>query len=376
MMWAGSFQPPRHYMRRFLLVVATAFALLGRTPRAAEDPRLERFGDYVESLRLQTGIPGLAVAIVGNNAVLWQRAFGRQDIERSIAARTDTPFQLDGLTQVFTATMVLRCVEEGTLSLSDPVGNLISPTYRPRPAEPNATVGQLLTHTSGTPANLVFAYRPERLEPLVPVVRTCAVSSFRKTLSNMFEQLAMVDSVPGPDIISLVGPVEGYPTPEASVRYAAVLQRLATPYAVDQNRRAVVSPYATTVLTPAAGVISTVQDLAEFVLALRRGILLKPDTLASAWQAPLGPDGERLPHGDGWFVQSYNGETVVWQYGIGEKIENRGDSSSSLMVMLPSRGLTLIILANSSGLAKSLSLSAGDVSVSAFARVFLGLFAK
>jgi hypothetical protein len=123
-------------------------------------------------------------------------------------------------------------------------------------------------------------------------------------------------------------------------------------------------------------VISTVQDLAEFVLALRRGILLKPDTLASAWQAPLGPDGERLPHGDGWFVQSYNGETVVWQYGIGEKIENRGDSSSSLMVMLPSRGLTLIILANSSGLAKSLTLSAGDVSVSAFARVFLGLFAK
>jgi CubicO group peptidase (beta-lactamase class C family) len=376
MMRAGSFQLPRHYMRRFLLVVATAFALLGRTPQAAEDPRLERFGDFVESLRLQTGIPGLAAAIVGNNAVLWQRAFGRQDIERSIAARTDTPFQLDGLTQVFTATMVLRCAEEGRLSLSDPVGSLISPTYRPRPAEPSATVGQLLTHTSGPPTSLVYAYRPERLEPLVPVVRTCAVSSFRKTLSNMFEQLAMVDSVPGPDIISLEEPAEGIPTSEARMRYAAVLQRLATPYAVDQNRRAVVSPYATTVLTPAAGVISTVQDLAEFVLALRRGILLKPDTLASAWQAPLGPDGQRLPHGYGWFVQSYNGEPVVWQYGIGEKIENRGDSSSSLMVMLPSRGLTLIILANSSGLAKSLSLSAGDVSVSSFARVFLGMFVK
>ncbi len=186
----------------------------------------------------------------------------------------------------------------------------------------------------------------------------------------------MVDSVPGPDINSLVGPAEGIPTPEASARYAAVLQRLATPYAVDQNRRAVISPYATIALTPAGGVISTVQDLAEFVLALRRGILLKPDTLASAWQAPLRPDGERLPHGYGWFVQSYNGETVVWQYGIGEKVENRGDSSSSLMVMLPSRGLTLIILANSSGLAKSLLLSDGDVSVSSFARVFLGMFVK
>src|SRR5262245_28008961 len=362
-------------MRRLLPVVATAFALLGRTPQAVEDPRLERFGDYVESLRLQTGIPGLAAAIVGNNAVLWQRAFGRQDIDRGIAARTDTPFQLDGLTQVFTATMVLRCVEEGRLSLGDTVSNLIAPSYRPRP-EPGATVGQLLTHTSGPPSNLVYAYRPERLEPLVPVVRACAVGSFRKTLSNMFEQLAMVDSVPGPDIISLPPFSEGVPTPEAEARYATVLNRLAPPYAVDQNGRAVVSPYASAALTPAPGAISTVQDLAEFVLALRRGILLKPDTLASAWQAPLGPDGQRLPHGYGWFVQSYSGEIVAWQYGIGEKIENRGDSSSSLMVMLPSRGLTLIILANSSGLAKSLSLSAGDVSVSSFARVFLGMFVK
>src|SRR4030095_13845617 len=133
---------------RFLLVVATVFALLGRTPQAAEDPRLERFGDYVESLRLQTGIPGLAAAIVGNNAVLWQRAFGRQDIERSIEARTDIPFQVHGTNQVCAATMVLRCAQEGALSRSDPVDNLILPTYRPRP-EPGATVGQLLTHTSG-----------------------------------------------------------------------------------------------------------------------------------------------------------------------------------------------------------------------------------
>jgi len=363
-------------MRRLLLVLATAFALSGRAPQAADDPRLERFGDYVESLRFQTGIPGIAAAIVGNNGVLWQRAFGRQDLDRAIAARTDTPFHIDGLTQVFTATMVLRCVEEGTLSLSDQVGDIIPPTYRPRPADPGATVAQLLSHTSGVPANPVYAYRLDRLEPLVPVVRACAVGSFRKTLANMFEQLAMVDSVPGPDINSLVGPVEGIPSLEASARYATVLERLATPYAVDQNRRAVMSPYAAMALTPSSGVISTVQDLSEYVLGLRRGILLRPDTLAAAWQAPLGPDGQRLPHGYGWFVQSYNGETVVWQFGIGEKIENRGDSSSSLMVMLPSRGLTLIVLANSSGLAKSLPLTAGDVSISPFARVFLGLFVK
>jgi CubicO group peptidase (beta-lactamase class C family) len=362
-----------HNMRRPLLVLAIAFVLLG-APRAAEDLRLERFGDYVESLRLQTGIPAVAAAIIGNNDVLWQRAFGRQDLERSIAARPDTPFHVDGLTQIFTASMVLRCVEEGTLSLDNQVGSFV-----PRSPEPNATIGQLLTHTSGPADNLVFAYRPERLEPLVPIVRTCAISSFRKTLSTMLERLAMVDSVPGPDINSLVGPAEGIPTPEAAERYAKVLDRLATPYAVDQNRRAIPSQYAAKALTPTSGLISTVRDFAEFMLALKKGVLLRPETLSQAWRAPLGPDGQRLPHAYGWFVQSYAGETIAWQFGLGEATLPSGlkiDTSSSLVVSVPSRGLTLIMMANSSGLAKPFPLGAGDLTVSPFARVFLGLFVK
>ena len=39
-------------------------------------------------------------------------------------------------------------------------------------------------------------------------------------------------------------------------------------------------------------------------------------------------------------------------------------------------GLTLILLANSSGLARPFSLEAGDVTVSPFARLFLGIFVR
>ena len=41
--------------------------------------------------------------------------------------------------------------------------------------------------------------------------------------------------------------------------------------------------------------------------------------------------------------------------------------------MLPLRRLTLVLLANSDGLVKPFALSAGDVTTSPFARVFLGL---
>src|SRR5205814_8327036 len=41
-----------------------------------------------------------------------------------------------------------------------------------------------------------------------------------------------------------------------------------------------------------------------------------------------------------WFVQSYNGEPVIWQYGIDPA------ASSSLLITLPQRKVTLILLAN------------------------------
>ena len=74
-----------------------------------------------------------------------------------------------------------------------------------------ATLRQLLTHTSGPPNNLVFAYRPDRLDPLQFAVQACTGSSFRETLANQLDRLAMVDSVPGPDVIHLAPAADGFP---------------------------------------------------------------------------------------------------------------------------------------------------------------------
>ena len=352
-------------MRRFPLVLAIAILSVGRVPLHSADLVLDRFRDYLESLRIQAGIPGLAAAIAGTDDIVWEHAFGRQDIERSIATRTDTPFQLDGLMQVFTASLVLRCVEEGRLSIHDPMGQ-----FKPNSPDANATIRQVLTHTSAAADRLVFDYHPERLEGLAFVIRACTGDSFRETLAELLDRLAMSSSVPGADAISLAPPAEGIPDPAALERYLHILERLATPYANDQQGRVRPSQYAATTLTPAGGLVSTVRDFAQFDLALRKGLLLRAETLAAAWRAPLTPNGQRLPHGLGWFVQTYNGETIAWQFGVSEK------ASSSLVVTVPARGFTLILLANSSGLARSFPLAAGDLTASPFGRLFLELFVR
>lgn len=352
-------------MRRSLVALSTAVVLIVCTPVHAQDFVFELFSNYLESLRIQAGIPGLSAAIVGTDDILWEHAYGRQDLRRSVVTRTDTPFQADGLTELFTASMVLRCVEDRHLSLDDRVGRFKSDS-----SEPNATLWQVLTHTSGSVEAPVYAYRPERLAPLWTAIRACQDDSYRETLANLLDRFAMKDSVPGVDAVLLAPPAEGIPDAAHIERYSSALSRLATPYAVDSKGRTSTSQYEVTTLSPAGGLVSTVRDLAEFDLGLRQGLLLSPETLAAAWRAPIGRDGYPLPHGMGWFVQTFNREKVVWQFGEEE------NASSSLLITLPSRGVTLILMANSDRLVRPLPLAAGDVTVSPFAHVFLNLFVR
>jgi CubicO group peptidase (beta-lactamase class C family) len=332
---------------------------------AADDLILSRFGDYIESLRQQAGIPGLAAIVVGPTDIQWERAFGQQDIERNIFTRTDTPFQLDGLTQMLVASLVLRCADSGWLSLDDRVGAFV-----PTSPDASATLRQLLTHTTDGPEGLHFSYRPARLAPLTAAVSSCTDSSFRSGVAGLLDvRLAMADSVPGADVAN-IAPGSGEFSAAKLDQYLRVLGRLAVPYSVDASGRPSPSRYVATTLTPASGLISTAEDLAKFDLALKKYVVLRAQMLALAWTAPVDRNGQSLPHGLGWFVQTYNGEPIIWQFGVSD------NASSSMIVTAPRRGVTLILVANSAGLARPFSLEAGDLTVSPFARVFLGIFVR
>jgi D-alanyl-D-alanine carboxypeptidase len=347
------------------LLLAVMMLLFGQAAPAPIEQVYTRLGSYLDALRIQAGIPGLTAALVGQNDLLWEAAYGVRDVESSTANTMDTPYQVSGLTQVVSASLVLRCVEEGRVSLDDPIAR-----FDPDNPDAGSTLRQVMSHSFGTSGSAIFSYNLARLEPLKFAVRTCTNDSFRETAANLLEQFAMVDSVPGPDILTLVPPEEGVPDAVEAQAYVAVLARLATPYAVQGPGQVARSVYPETTLTPSAGLVASTHDLAKFDIALKQGLIVKPETLAAAWTPPIGATGQPLPHGLGWFVQVYNGETIVWQYGLS------ANAGSALMMSVPARGITLILLANSEGLVKPFDLSTGDLMVSPFARVFVGLLLR
>jgi CubicO group peptidase (beta-lactamase class C family) len=172
--------------------------------------------------------------------------------------------------------------------------------------------------------------------------------------------MAMLNSVPGEDLQNKRAPNRDLFPSQKQDRYSEVLGRLALPYRVDSRLKPTRSTYPLKSLSASTGIVSTVRDLARYDEAFNVGLLLLPQTQALAWTQNAG-----IPTGLGWFVQRYNGELVVWHFGFVK------DAYSSLIVKVPERHLTMILLANSDGLGPQSMLTDGDLTQSLFAKVFL-----
>ena len=348
-------------MRRIsIAAVLVGCAALGQRTDA-QSLTFSLFERYLDSFRVEAGIPGMSATILQNGVVLWERGFGRRDIEASLPAAPDTPYLISGLSQAFGATLLLRtCVDTGLADLNDPVVRW-SPAY----PEQRTTLAQLLSHTAPDGG---YRYAPGRFAALTGVVEQCTGVPFRALVAfQVFDRFAMLDSAPDQIIAIPTAQDVDWFDPPYLARYAQVVGRLATPYRVvggraQRNlealpRRADVSD----------GIVSSVRDLARFDAALGADALLAPATRNLAWTQAFD-GGAPLPTGLGWFVQNYNGEPIVWQFGLIR------DGHSSLILKAPNRGLTLILLANSDGLSAPFMLEAGDVTASLYARLFLRFF--
>ena len=320
-----------------------------------------RFESYLESFRVEANIPGMSATIAQNGSVVWERGFGRRDVESAALATPDTPYLIGGLSQAFGATLLLRkCVDQWGAQLDDPV-ILRNPSF----AEPQTTQRQLLSHIAPGGA---YEYSPSRFASLTAVIERCAQATYRSVLaSEILDRFAMHDSSPDQVLATPTAEDIRLFDAEHRERYAGVIARMAVPYRVTSGRPQRNSESTPRRVDATDGIISSVRDLVRFDNALSSNALLAPATRNAAWTQSFAGDTP-LPTGLGWFVQNYHGELIVWQFGL-----TRG-GHSSLIVKAPNLGLTFIALANSDGLNAPFALESGDVTSSLFALLFLRLF--
>ncbi|MFN0289813.1 serine hydrolase domain-containing protein [Pedobacter helvus] len=96
---------------------------------------------------------------------IYQKAFGKANVELNVNMNTANIFQLASITKQFTAIAILILEEKGKLSTKDPISKFI-PDY---PNGNQITIHQLLNHTSGikdfTKLNLIAQIAQQDLSP-------------------------------------------------------------------------------------------------------------------------------------------------------------------------------------------------------------------
>jgi CubicO group peptidase (beta-lactamase class C family) len=99
--------------------------------------------------------PSIVIAIVQDKDVIFQESLGYSDVEHKIPSTVYSPYSIQSLTKVFTATMLMQLVQKGIVTLDDDVTKYV-PEYKGDSYISNGdgtTLFQLATHTSGLPRN-------------------------------------------------------------------------------------------------------------------------------------------------------------------------------------------------------------------------------
>ena len=99
------------------LVAFSAPAALAAEPVALTTEQLAPIKHAVSELIRKEmkakDVPGLSIALVEDQKILWAEGFGFADRARRVPARAETLYSTGGLSMLFTATAVLQFADQG-----------------------------------------------------------------------------------------------------------------------------------------------------------------------------------------------------------------------------------------------------------------------
>jgi CubicO group peptidase (beta-lactamase class C family) len=106
--------------------------------------------DYIPVQMDLEGVPGLAIALIRDSKVVWAEGFGVANTITGKPVTADTIFEVASISKVVTAYTALRLVEQGLISLDEPVVNYMSEHWlSPSEYQEQITLRHLASHSSG-----------------------------------------------------------------------------------------------------------------------------------------------------------------------------------------------------------------------------------
>ena len=330
----------------------------------------QRFEDFIFETMSKTGLPGLSVAVVDRNEVIWSRGFGFRDVEAGLPATPNTVYGIGSITKSFTAIALLQLRDEGALSLDDPLEEHL-PMRLEIEGEP-VRLWHLLTHSSGLPAlgygeafirsvtgaatNWVPTATSEDIMTFMRGGEDWALEAPGKCWFYLNEGYVLlgkvIEAVSGRPYREYVrerileplglgsacflGDIEGSPEP-------------AVPYIIAKGRGRHRAQLPRGPVSADGGLAMSVADLGRYAqMFLRRGEGILSEGSVEEMEVPRVPVPHRGPFGK----EAYGYGLWIIPDFLGEEVIGHGGSVlvyTAYMAYIPGEGLGVALLANGSG---------------------------
>lgn len=332
--------------------------------QAADDleARLANLEKRIEEERKKEHIPGVAIAVVQDDQIIFAKGFGHSDLETERPVTPETLFAVGSTTKAITAALIGMLVDDSKMSWDDAVETHI-PEFQLKidTGEEQITVRDLLCHRTGfTRMSVLWAAsrltQPEVIE-LAATAQPYADFRERFLYNNVMYMIAgrAAGIAASSDWKSLVTarilePLHMTDT-TLSIIDAQKDERLAKGYRWDEDkqRHKRLPMRNLDLVGPAGSVNSNVLNMAQWVrFQLGKGeyegrSLLSSETHAETWKPQIEMTSG-LEYALGWMLEEWNGKKVI-QHG------GNIDGFSAQVALLPEHNLGYVLLANVSATA-------------------------
>ena len=328
-------------------------------------PSLATLDQFIPAQMQKWKVPGLAIAVVQHQQVIYSHGFGLRDIRRNLPVTTKTLFAIGSITKSFTSVSIGILNDEGKLDWDKPVRQYIPEfqMYDPVASE-RMTPHDLISHRTGFASHDLVWYSSDfSREDLVHRLRFLQGNrDFRSgyNYNNMLVMTAgyLVGKISGPGWEDFVKQYIYRPLQMTSSNFSVLDSQktadFAHPYRKDEHTETVneMPFYDIHNVGPAGSINSNVEEMARYAIfqlgdgkAGDQQIVSKSNLeLTHTAQVPMGGQSEFKElgprnYGMGWVVTSYRGHRMIWH--------NGGiDGFYALLSMLPDEDLAVVILTN------------------------------
>ncbi|MBF4518335.1 class A beta-lactamase-related serine hydrolase [Flavobacterium sp. ANB] len=310
----------------------------------------------------ERNIPGLEIAVVHHGKIALSKSYGIANIQDSIKVTNQSVFAVNSITKVFTGVSIMQLVEKGKLDLSLPISHYLD--IFPKNWDASITIKHLLTHTSGLPDLLKildpntggmgmlktedavweklktmpmdfipgekFAYNQTNAYLLGKLIDKLSERPFTENFTDLqFKPAKMKHTIFGDsrDVIPHFAPTYFW-RKNIDGRSLENAQLINNYYEFPYFRRT------------AAGLNSTAEDMANWVIALQGGKLLQPASLQTMWSPSVFNNGKATPWCLGWGMNKFRKK---------HRAVGMSGGGRSAFLIYPDDDLAVIILTNLGG---------------------------